>query len=68
MNSKQLKLITDNMGMNDNLAEAVRLIIIDGLSGYAAELTVYGRSTMTSKRAEKRVRGIYSFSLLVAQS
>ena len=61
MNKKQLTLISQNLGLSDELTKAVQLIIIDGLSGYAAEKAVYGKVTMTAKRAEKKVREMLAF-------
>jgi len=68
MNKKQLTLISQNLGLNADLTKAVQLIIIDGLSGYAAEKVVYGKVTTTTKRAEKKVREILAFCQAVSKA
>ena len=67
MNRKQLATIAQKLELSDELTKTVALVILDGLSGYGAEKAVYGKATMTAKRAEKRVIAEFEYCQKVSE-
>ena len=66
MNQEQLNLLLQGRVGNTQKREAIQLVIIDGLSAYAAEKQVYGRTTSTINRLVNDVRADYERCLEVA--
>lgn len=68
MNKQQLQKIINNRQRTiaPELARGIELVLIDGLSAYAAEKQVYGNTTGTVGRAAKEIMAQYNFCLEVS--
>ena len=51
MNKQQSKLISAKLNHTPDTARAVELVLVDGLTAYAAEKRIYGKPTGHIKRA-----------------
>lgn len=68
MNKAQLSLLLTSSPKCPMKAEAIELVIIDGISAYAAEKQVYGAKTNTIARLVKKVLADYRRCREVAEA
>jgi len=61
MNREQIKIMAKHINMTKEAARMAELVIIDGLTGYAAENLVYGKTTATASRAIKRIKKEFNY-------
>ncbi len=63
MNAKQCNYICKALFKDLVKREAVRRVVIDGISANAAELEAYGKETKTVSRDVRKVRGVYLWAM-----
>ena len=62
MNKKQFNLLAKKLIKSSDQRDAVRLVVIDGLSAYEAEKRVHGAVTSTVSRDAKKIIKAFEFS------
>ncbi len=67
MTLTQLIKISGRLNLKPATEHACRLVILDGLTGYAAEKQVWGRRTGTVMKACKRLRDELEYCKAVAK-
>jgi len=67
MNRQQLNTMATRLNLKPLTAKACELVILDGITGYAAEKQVWGRRTGTVMKACKRLRDELEYCKKVAK-
>ena len=68
MNINQFYLLANKRILKPQLIEAVRLHIFGGMSAYAVEVLIYGKTTGVVARSARRLQAEFEFLMSVANA
>ena len=67
MNIEQFNLLADRLYRSPQTKEAVRLMQFDGLTAYAAEVTVWGKTGGGAQKALDKLHAEWDYVLLFSE-